>query len=284
MQSTGILGQVNNEAAVRREPATPHTELQQSNTIPNLANLMANNPGFSGFAANATELVKGGPTLYESATNTPPPMNLNMQPMYPNPDTRPGPGFFDPSFGGGGFNPGIGGMLPSPEQPSPPPQAGTAGFDTNAFSDQILTGVGDLFKEYMGPDGQPTGLPGALPIAQPLPDIGINSPISPMPVRPSPGFTPGGMFPGLPGGGMFPGFGPGIGNVGPGEGILELLQRPKQIGLQPQEVADPNNQVFTGGQPGEQPDAYNYAAPMGGPQAQYNNSSGIQSAFRGLDN
>tara|TARA_R110001592_G_scaffold154554_1_gene383640 strand:- start:12 stop:854 length:843 start_codon:yes stop_codon:yes gene_type:complete len=280
MQSTGILGQVNNEAAVRREPATPHTELQQSNTIPNLANLMANNPGFSGFAANET--VTGGPTLYESATNTPPPMNLNMQPMYPNLDTRPGPiAAFDPMFGGGGFNPETAGMLPSPQQPSPPPQAGTAGFDTNAFSDQILTGVGDLFKEYMGPDGQPTGLPGALPIAQPLPDIGINNPISPMPVRPSPGFG------GLPGGGMFPGFGPGIGSVGPGTGILELLglqpQDLQQI-AQKQEVPDPNNQVFTGGQPGEQPDAYNYAAPMGGPQAQYNNSSGIQSAFRGLDN
>jgi hypothetical protein len=268
MQSTGILGQVNNEAAVRREPATPHTELQQSNTIPNLANLMANNPGFSGFAANPTEsVVTGGPTLYESATNTPPPMNLNMQPMYPNLDTRPGPiAAFDPMLGGG-FNPGL-------QQPSPPPQAGTAGFDTNAFSDQILTGVGDLFKEYMGPDEQSTGLPGALPIAQPLPDIGINRPT---PVRPSPGMTPGGMFPGLPGG-LPGGMRPEIGlQPGPATGILELLRI-----AQKQEVPDPNNQVFTGGQPGEQPDAYNYAAPMGGPQAQYNNSNSIQSAFRGF--
>ena len=35
------------------------------------------------------------------------------------------------------------------------------------FPVQIGTGsVGDLFKEYMGPDGLPTGVAGALPIAQ----------------------------------------------------------------------------------------------------------------------
>lgn len=263
--NTGILGQLNTGAPSISNEVTPQ---KVPDSMLNLADLLGNNPAFANntgpdrtpeFPAPEFPGFDGGarlPAKPGGGTFTPTP--------------RPGPTLFDPMFGGGGFNPGIGGMLPSPQQPSSPPQAG---FDTNAFSDQILTGVGDLFQEYMGPQ-QPETMPGALPI-------------------------------GSIGGGLYPNE---IGTQGPGinGGIHIGLPDPNDFRIEggparltPDELQQQQLDLYRGSQQ-IQPEFYDFNQnPNLGPttgtantqpglleddgmNTNYNNASGIQSAFRGF--
>lgn len=235
-------GEVASDIVPRGNGTANVTPQRVPDSMLNLADLLGNNPGFSGFA-----------------TNTPPPMNLNMQPT------------FDSMFGGG-FNPETAGMLPPPVSVGGGMQPSTPGFDTDAFSTSILSGVGDLFQEYMGPQ-QPETIPGALPIGS------ING--------------------GINGGQPVDGSGVGIGNM--------IMPQPGTSGYDQINsfTASPNElrqQII--GNPGQQlqPEFYDFnqnqnLAPTTGTDnmqpgqlntegmnmnTNYNNASGIQSAFRGF--
>tara|TARA_R110000737_G_scaffold50446_2_gene71406 strand:+ start:3131 stop:3949 length:819 start_codon:yes stop_codon:yes gene_type:complete len=199
-----------------------------SDTLANLADLMGNNPGFPGFNEIDGMI---GPRLQ-------PHNNIN-------------------------FDPTTAGLLPPPQAVGGGMQPSTPGFDTDAFSTSILSGVGDLFQEYMGP--QQETMPGALPMpfmpGGPTPPL--SGPSSGQPPLMDTGFMPDGS----------PGYDP-----------FDLQIRQREI-----------LQQYEGNTPSIQPDAYGFDGPTTGTgtlqekqlandgmNTNYNNASGIQSAFRGF--
>ena len=180
VNSTGIMGQLENGSPVSSNhqgvngggynpytggsggsipQATPTGPLNGgSDTLANLADLMGNNPGFPGFNEIDGMI---GPRLQ-------PHNNIN-------------------------FDPTTAGLLPPPQAVGGGMQPSTPGFDTDAFSTSILSGVGDLFQEYMGP--QQETMPGALPMpfmpGGPTPPL--SGPSSGQPPLMDTGFMPDGM-------------------------------------------------------------------------------------------
>ena len=258
VNSTGIMGQLNNGSpSISNEVTTslvssnhgaganPYTTGMQlpeqqapapmramvppgADTIRNLADLMGNNPGFPGFNGIDGMI---GPRLQ-------PHNNVS-------------------------FDPTTAGLLPPPQAVGGGMQPSTPGFDTDAFSTSILSGVGDLFQEYMGP--QQETMPGALPMP----------------------FMPGGPTPPLsgPSSGQPPLMDTGFMLDGsPGYDPFNLQIRQREI-----------LQQYEGNTPSIQPDAYGFDGPTTGTgtlqekqlandgmNTNYNNASGIQSAFRGF--
>ena len=272
VNSTGIMGQLENGSPVSSNhqkvngggynpytgvsggsisQATPTGPLNGSDTLANLADLLGNNPGFPDFGSR--------PQL------DPEIISRMQQPLGP----QDGPGF---------------GSLPPPQAVGGGMQPSTPGFDTNTFSTSILSGVGDLFKEYMGP--QQETMPGALPIGSINGGINIG-----LPDPNDTGFMPDGRYPATPDGFVMPNGSPGFvprgGNVEYGAAV----DFNRSDFFPQQEIL----QQYEGNTPSIQPDAYGFDGPTTGTgtlqekqlandgmNTNYNNASGIQSAFRGF--
>ena len=241
VNSTGIMGQLNNGS-------------------PSIGNAVTTSPVSSNHGAGANPYTTGmqlpkqpGPmrTMVPPGADT----LLNLADLMGN-----NPGF--PGFGGPQLpDHNIPGYLPPPQAVGGGMQPSTPGFDTDAFSNSILSGVGDLFQEYMGPQ-QPETMPGALPIGS------IN----------------GGINIGLPdpNDNMFRREG------GPAQLTPDELQQQKQLDIYrgPQQLIQPEFYDFnqnlnlgpTTGTANTQPGLLE----DDGMNTNYNNASGIQSAFRGF--
>ena len=251
VNSTGIMGQLNNGS-------------------PSIGNAVTTSPVSSNHGAGANPYTTGmqlpeqpGPmrTMVPPGADT----LLNLADLMGN-----NPGF--PGFGGPQLpDHNIPGYLPPPQAVGGGMQPSTPGFDTDAFSNSILSGVGDLFQEYMGP--QQETMPGALPMpfmpGGPTPPL--SGPSSGQPPLMDTGFMPDGS-PGFVPRGGYDQF--DLGNA-----------------FSPQEIL----QQYEGNTPSIQPDAYGFDGPTTGTgtlqekqlandgmNTNYNNASGIQSAFRGF--
>lgn len=281
VNSTGIMGQLNNGSpsignAVTTSPvssnhgagANPYTTGMQlpeqpspmramvppgANTVRNLADLMGDNPGILADLMGNNNDQPGFPGFNGIDGMIGPRLQPHNNISYDD------------------FDPTTAGLLPPPQSVGGGMQPSTPGFDTDAFSNSILSGVGDLFKEYMGP--QQETMPGALPMpfmpGGPTPPL--SGPSSGQPPLMDTGFMPDGS-PGFVPRGGYDRF--DLGNA-----------------FSPQEIL----QQYEGNTPSIQPDAYGFDGPTTGTgtlqekqlandgmNTNYNNASGIQSAFRGF--